>query len=62
VLQAVGDPRAVAVLEEGYQFLQEIAGKMTDEDLRRSFLENVAWHRELVEEYERARGEGSSDL
>jgi adenylate cyclase len=60
VLQAVGDPRAMGVLEEGYQFLQEVAGKMTDDDLRRSFLENVAWHRELVEEYERVRGEGPS--
>jgi hypothetical protein len=36
--------------------LQEIAGKFTDEDLRRSFLENVAAHRELVQEYEGVRG------
>jgi DNA-binding SARP family transcriptional activator len=57
VLQVAGDPRAVRVLEEGYQFLQEIAGKMTDDDLRRSFLDNVAWHRELIQEYEQVRGE-----
>jgi DNA-binding SARP family transcriptional activator/tetratricopeptide (TPR) repeat protein len=56
VLRVAGDPRAVGVLEEGYQFLQEIANKMTDEDLRRSFLENVAWHRELTQEYARVRG------
>jgi hypothetical protein len=53
VLEAVEDPRAVGVLEEGYQLLQEIAAKFTDEDLRRSFLENVAAHREIVAEYAR---------
>jgi len=56
VLEAAGDTRAEAVLEEGYRLLQEIAGKLTDLELRRSFLENVAAHRELAQEYERLRG------
>jgi tetratricopeptide (TPR) repeat protein len=51
VLQAVGDARAVAVLEEGYELLQEIAGKMTDEVLRRSFLGNVKVNREILREW-----------
>lgn len=57
VLQAADDPHAGKVLEEAYELLHEFAGKMTDQDLRRSFLENVAAHRELVQEYERIQGE-----
>ena len=57
VLQEAGDVRAPAVLEEGYLLLQEIADKFTDPELRRSFLENVAAHRELAQEYEQVRGE-----
>ena len=56
VLQANADPRAPAVLEEGYQLLCEIAGKFTNENLRRSFLENVATHRELAQEYGPVQG------
>ena len=53
VLRAAADPRAEVVLEEGYRLLQEIAGKITDPELRSSFLENVAAHREVVAEYAR---------
>jgi DNA-binding SARP family transcriptional activator/predicted ATPase len=53
VLQAVEDLRAGTILAEGHQLLREIAAKITDEELRRSFLENVATHRELVAEYTR---------
>jgi tetratricopeptide (TPR) repeat protein len=56
VLQAVEDPRAGMSLKEGYQLLQEIAAKFTDAELRHSFLENVAAHRELAQEYEQVRG------
>jgi hypothetical protein len=53
----VDDPRAGEVLEEAHELLQDIAGKMTDEELRRSFLEKVPAHRALVQEYERVRRE-----
>jgi hypothetical protein len=33
--------------------LQERAVRITDAELRRSFLENVAAHREIVREYEK---------
>jgi tetratricopeptide (TPR) repeat protein len=56
VLQTTGDARAAAVLEEGYRLLQEIAGKITDQDLRRSFLENVTANREIAEEHKRLCG------
>jgi hypothetical protein len=36
-----------------YDLLQVQAGKITDEQLRRSFLENVAAHRELARAFER---------
>jgi len=48
VLSAAGDLRVREVLEKGYAELQERAVKITDEELRRSFLENVPWRRELV--------------
>ncbi|MFQ5344187.1 MAG: tetratricopeptide repeat protein, partial [Anaerolineae bacterium] len=50
VLRADGDPRAQEVLTTAYNLLQERAAKIGDEDLRRSFLENVASHREIVRE------------
>jgi tetratricopeptide (TPR) repeat protein len=52
VLQANVDPRADEVLEIAFQLLQERAAKITDEDLRHSYLENVAAHRELVREWQ----------
>jgi len=55
VLQANGDSRANEVLQEAHGLLQERAAKISDEGERRSFLKNVAAHRELVSEY--ARGE-----
>jgi predicted ATPase len=51
VLNANEDPRAGDILEEGYRFLQERAAKISDEEDRRSFLENVEEHREIVEEW-----------
>ena len=51
VLNAHHDPRAQIVLKTAYHLLQEQAAKITSEEMRRSFLENVAAHREIVEEY-----------
>jgi adenylate cyclase len=48
VLHAANDPRADAVLERAHAQLQEQATKITDEAMRRSFLENVPYHREIV--------------
>ncbi len=47
VLQAAGDGRATAVLEEGLAFLQERAAEL-DEKQRQSFWENVPSHRRLA--------------
>ena len=41
------------IVHENEVITQEIAGKITDPELRRSFLENVAAHREVVAEYAR---------
>lgn len=54
VLQARGDANANALLERAYALLQERAVKITDETLRRSYLENVAWNRELIEAWNAA--------
>jgi len=48
VLCANHDPRARDVLTAGHNLLQERAAKISDEALRRSFLENVPAHRELL--------------
>jgi class 3 adenylate cyclase/tetratricopeptide (TPR) repeat protein len=55
VLHANDDPRADGILDDAYHVLQERAAKISDEGERRSFLENVAVHREIVEEYDRSR-------
>ena len=51
VLKAGRDPRAQEVLSIAYRQLQERAAKITDEAMRRSFLENVTAHREIVGEW-----------
>jgi hypothetical protein len=53
VLLASGDPRASEILEKAHNLLQERAALIDDEDLRRSYLENVAEHREIVAAWQR---------
>jgi len=52
VLKASGNPRAQGILSEGHRLLYEQATKISDEEMRRSFLENVAAHREIVAAFE----------
>jgi DNA-binding SARP family transcriptional activator/Tfp pilus assembly protein PilF len=52
VLDAMDDPRAGTILVTAYSLLQERAEVIPDEDARRSFLENVSAHREIVREYQ----------
>jgi predicted ATPase len=49
VMEANRDPRAQSVLEMAYEVLHEKASRIGDERLRRSFLENVAVHRTILE-------------
>jgi tetratricopeptide (TPR) repeat protein len=64
VLQASGDPRADSILEEAHALLQERAATISDERERRSYLENVVEHREIVEEYAERRRDmtGNSEV
>ena len=48
VLQALGDPRAQAILQQGYTDLMQTAATLADPLLRRSFLENVPINRALA--------------
>jgi tetratricopeptide (TPR) repeat protein len=48
-LRAGGDPRAAEVLRAAHTRLRELATRITDPDRRRSFLENVATHRAILE-------------
>jgi predicted ATPase/DNA-binding SARP family transcriptional activator/Tfp pilus assembly protein PilF len=50
VLQACGDARALDILQTAHQLLQARAALIGDQRLRRSFLENVPVHRELLGE------------
>jgi tetratricopeptide (TPR) repeat protein len=61
VLKASQDPRAQEILNTAHDRLQEWAARITDEGLRRSFLERVAAHREIVREYEGSRGKQTND-
>ena len=54
-LQASQDPRAQGVLTKAYRMLLDWADKIDEEKWRRSFLENVPAHREILAEYERTR-------
>jgi tetratricopeptide (TPR) repeat protein len=54
VLHTNGDPRAQEVLTAAHDLLQERAAKIEDEELRRSFLENVAANREIVRAWQGA--------
>jgi tetratricopeptide (TPR) repeat protein len=60
VLRASDAPRAEELLDTAYQLLLERAAQFEDEAERRSFLENVAAHRELAQEWSNAQaGKGS---
>jgi class 3 adenylate cyclase/tetratricopeptide (TPR) repeat protein len=48
VLAAADDPRAAAVLAAAHTRLQSRATAISDDEMRRMFLEQVPWHRELV--------------
>ncbi len=50
-LRATNDGRAVRVLEVAYQILQERAGRIQDQKLRRTFLENVPIHKSIETEW-----------
>jgi predicted ATPase/class 3 adenylate cyclase len=53
-LEASKDSRAAEVLATTHSLLQERAAKIEDDEMRRSFLENVPAHRELVEVWKKA--------
>ncbi|HBY97698.1 MAG: hypothetical protein M5U01_16785 [Ardenticatenaceae bacterium] len=48
------DDRAPQILARAHTLLQERAARIRDETVRRSFLENVAAHREIASEWTRA--------
>jgi adenylate cyclase len=54
ILRADHDSRAREVLTTAQRLLQERAAKMGDEVMRRSYLENVSAHREVMEENAKA--------
>lgn len=51
-LTAIQDPRAQDLLNTAHALLQEQAAKIENEALRRSFVENVAAHREIAAVYQ----------
>jgi tetratricopeptide (TPR) repeat protein/biotin operon repressor len=56
ILRLAGDPGAAAhFLKRAYATLMAIAGRVSDPDLRRSFLENVAENRSIVAARRRGR-------
>jgi predicted ATPase/DNA-binding SARP family transcriptional activator/Tfp pilus assembly protein PilF len=53
VLHAAGDARAQDLLNSAHDWLQQQAAAISDAGLRRSFLENVPAHREILAEIKR---------
>jgi tetratricopeptide (TPR) repeat protein len=54
-LRAVGDPRANPILTAVHDRLQEHANIIPEEEMRRSFLVDLPWNREIVEMWEASR-------
>ena len=50
-LQAAGDKRAPQLCAENYRLLQAQAERITEADFRRSFLEDVPYHGEIIRAY-----------
>jgi tetratricopeptide (TPR) repeat protein len=48
VLEALNDPRANRILDDGYTLLQARAAAITDQEQQRSFLDNVSFNRALL--------------
>jgi tetratricopeptide (TPR) repeat protein len=61
VLRANRDARAKTILNTAHRLLQERAARIGDEAARRSFLENVPHHREIVREFQ-ARAQRAESL
>jgi len=61
VLLATKDPRAGEVLRDAYHALQQQAERIPDPALQRSFLQNVAVHRELAAAYEALREQSPTE-
>lgn len=59
VLEAAGDTRARKILHDAIQQLQAQATKISDETMRYSFVQNVAAHRELINEWQQKQSPGS---
>ncbi len=51
VLRASQDPRAQDILNTAHHSLQEQAAQISDQEMQRSFLENVTAHQEIVNEF-----------
>ena len=58
VLEQAGDPRASAVLQRGYHVLRQQAAAIGDEVLQSAFLENMPYHRELLQAWGKHPGAG----
>ncbi len=56
VLSAAKDPRAEWVLTDAHHLLYHRANQIKDEELQRSFLENVPAHRQIVSVWQRLKG------
>ena len=60
VLRANNKPRAQDIVNTAYRLLQERAARISDEKFRRSFLDDVAVHRELLATRAESCGEEST--
>jgi tetratricopeptide (TPR) repeat protein len=58
VLRATNDPRAATILERAYAMLRERADRISDGPTRRSYLENVPYHREIAAAWAEAKHGG----
>jgi hypothetical protein len=62
VLLTNGDDRAAGLLLRAYSLLQERAGRISDSEVRRSFLEDVPAHQRVVQLHGEAGPVGGAEM
>jgi class 3 adenylate cyclase/tetratricopeptide (TPR) repeat protein len=55
-LQVAQDSRAISILENAHTLLMERAGKISDQEMRQKFIENIPFHSKIVKVWQQHQG------
>jgi tetratricopeptide (TPR) repeat protein len=60
-LVANQDPRAAKIISTAHHYLLDRAAHISDENLRRGFIQDIPWHRQIIEAYQALESMGQPD-